>query len=106
MTANLTSSESTEINLKNSAIQLRNADSADVATRVAMVSWQVIFDFFYINNVCFILTVYWKVDYFRKNSTGVSQKTFIMVAPLKFSHTNLPVKSRAIELISWMFSSQ
>ncbi|CAH8536336.1 unnamed protein product [Schistosoma bovis] len=37
MTANLTSSESTEINLKNSAIQLRNADSADVATRVAMV---------------------------------------------------------------------
>lgn len=38
MTANLISSESTEINLKNSANQLRNADSADVATRVAMVS--------------------------------------------------------------------
>ncbi|RTG84067.1 uncharacterized protein DC041_0009747 [Schistosoma bovis] len=37
MTANLTSSESTEINLKNSTNQLRNADSADVATRVAMV---------------------------------------------------------------------
>ncbi|VDO60130.1 unnamed protein product [Schistosoma margrebowiei] len=37
MTANLTSSESTEFNLKNSGNQLRNADSADVATRVAMV---------------------------------------------------------------------
>ncbi|XP_018646720.1 map-kinase activating death domain protein,putative [Schistosoma mansoni] len=37
MTANLTPDESTEINLKNSANQLRNADSADVATRVAMV---------------------------------------------------------------------
>ncbi|CAH8543491.1 unnamed protein product [Schistosoma rodhaini] len=37
MTANLTPNESTEINVKNSANQLRNADSADVATRVAMV---------------------------------------------------------------------